>query len=72
MKEEKFIQHTLKRKECNWVGQTLRRNSLLQHVIESKIDGKGRRGKRSKQVLDDLKERRGYWKMKDESLDCTL
>ena len=32
----------------------------------------GRRGKRCKQLLDDLKEMRGYWKLKVEALDRTL
>jgi hypothetical protein len=33
--------------------------------------GAGRRGRRRKQLLDDLKERRGYWKFKKEALDHT-
>jgi len=41
----------------------LRRNCLLNHVIEGKIRGrvevKGRRGRRRKQVVDDPKERKG-------------
>jgi hypothetical protein len=28
----------------------------------------GRRGRRHKQLLDDLKEKRGYWKFKEETL----
>jgi hypothetical protein len=40
----------------------LRRNCLLQQVIEGKIKGEievtGRRGRRSRKLLDDLKERR--------------
>ena len=32
----------------------------------------GRKGRRSKQLLDDLKEEKGYWKMKEEALDFTL
>jgi hypothetical protein len=32
----------------------------------------GRRGRRRKQLLDDLKEKRRYWKMKEEALDRTL
>ena len=32
----------------------------------------GRRGKRRKQLLDDLKEKTEYWKLKDEALDRTL
>jgi hypothetical protein len=32
----------------------------------------GRRGRRSKLVLDDFKETRAYWKLKEEVLDLTL
>ena len=32
----------------------------------------GRRGRRSKQLLDDLEELREYWILKDETLDHTL
>jgi hypothetical protein len=32
----------------------------------------GRRGGRRKQLLDDLKERRVYWKLKEEALDRFL
>jgi hypothetical protein len=45
-------------------------------VIEGKLEGRiemtGRRGRRRKQLLDDLKENRKYWKLKEEALDCTL
>jgi hypothetical protein len=54
----------------------LRRNCLLKHVIEGKIEERievmGRRGRRHKQLLDDLKERRGYCKLKEEALDLTV
>jgi hypothetical protein len=33
---------------------------------------KGRRGRRRKQLLDDLKEKRRYWKFKEEALDRSL
>jgi len=36
------------------------------------IEGKGRRRKRLKKVLDVLQEKRGYWKLKYEALDRTL
>jgi hypothetical protein len=36
----------------------LRRNCLLKHVAEGRIEVTGRRGRRRKQVLDDLKEKR--------------
>jgi hypothetical protein len=54
----------------------LRRNCLLQQVIEGKIKGgikvSGRRGRRWRKLLDDLKERRGYYHLKEELLDRTI
>jgi hypothetical protein len=45
-------------------------------VIEGKLEGRiemtGRRGRRRKQLLDDLKEKRRYWKLKEKALDRTL
>jgi hypothetical protein len=32
----------------------------------------GRRGRRLKQLLDDLKEKRKYYKLKEEALDRTV
>jgi hypothetical protein len=31
-----------------------------------------KRGRRGKQLMDDLKEKRGYWKLKKEAQDRTL
>jgi hypothetical protein len=62
--------------EPNWIGHILRRNCLLRHVIEGKIKGglemTGRRGRRSRKLLDDLKERIGYCHLKEEALDRTI
>ena len=33
---------------------------------------KGRRGSRCKQLLNDLEEKRGYWKLNEEALDRTV
>ena len=50
----------------------MRRNSRLKHVIEARIEGKtegtGRRERRRKQLLDDLKKARRYWKLRAEAL----
>jgi hypothetical protein len=58
VKEDRNILHTIKRRKANWIGHTLRRNCLLKHVIEvklqSRIEMTGRRGRRHKQLLDDL------------------
>jgi len=40
--------------------------------IEGMIEVMGRRRKRSKQLVDTVKERKGYWKLKREALDRTL
>jgi hypothetical protein len=45
-------------------------------VIEGKLEGRiemtGRGGRRRKELLDDLKEKRRYWKLKEEALDRTM
>jgi hypothetical protein len=55
-----YILHKIKRRKANWIGHILRRNCLLKHVIEGKLEGRiemtGRWGRRRKQLLDDLKE----------------
>jgi hypothetical protein len=52
------------------------RKECLKHVTEGKIEGRiemtERRGRRPKQLLDDLKEKRGSWKLKVEAIDRTL
>jgi hypothetical protein len=51
-------------------------NCLPQQVIEGKIKGRievrGRRGRRRRKLLDDLKERRGYSHLKEAALDHTM
>jgi hypothetical protein len=76
VKEERNIVHTIKIRKANWIGHILRRNCLLKHVIEGKLEARiemtGRRGRRRKQLLDNLKEKKRYWKLKEEALDRTL
>ena len=71
-KEERNVVHATERKKANWIGHILRRNCLLKHVIEGKIEGRteatGRRGTGRKQLLQELKET--TWKEK--ALDRTL
>ena len=50
------------------VGLLLRRNSLLEHVIEGKGEENicdRRQGRRRKQLLDGFKETKGYCKLKE-------
>ena len=63
-------------KKDNCIAHILRGNYLLIHVAERKIEVKmerpGRRGKRLKQLLDYLRETRGYWNLKKEGLGRTV
>jgi hypothetical protein len=70
VKEESNFLHTIKRTD-NWIGD-LCRNCYLKHVIEGKIEDKRRREGRSEQLLDDIKERRECWKLKEKAPECTL
>jgi hypothetical protein len=40
VKEERHVLHIIKRRKTNWIGYMLRRNCLLKHVIEGKIEGR--------------------------------
>jgi hypothetical protein len=40
VKEERNIVHTIKRGKAIWIGHILRRNCLLKHVIEGKLEGR--------------------------------
>jgi len=52
------------------------RNCLVKQVTEGKIKGgikvTGRQGRRCRKLLDDLKERRGYSRLKEKAMDCKL
>ena len=69
VKKETNILCTVTRRKADWIGHILRRNCFLKHVTEGKIEGRivevtGRRGRRHKQLLNDLKERRAFSKLK--------
>jgi hypothetical protein len=66
VKEGRNILHTIRRRKANWIGHILRRNCLIKHITEGKILGT------RMQLLDDLKETRRYWKLKEEAQDRTL
>jgi len=76
VKEQRNILHEISKLRANWIGHILRRNCLLQRVIEGKIKGgievTGRRGRRRRKLLDDLKERRGYSHLNEEVLARTI
>ena len=61
--------------KISWTDRVknLHMNCLLKHLIEGKLEErlevKGRRSRRSKKLLDNLKEEREYWKLKEKKLD---
>jgi hypothetical protein len=59
---QKNILQIIKRREFNWIGLISHNNCLLAYVTEGKIVGMievtGIRGRKLKQLLDDLKEKR--------------
>ena len=70
--EQRNILQEIRKRKANWIGHILRRNCLLKQVIEGRIKGEmevaRRRRRRRKKLLDDLKDRRGYSRLKEEVL----
>jgi hypothetical protein len=69
--EQRNVLHEINKRKANCIGHILQGNCLLQQVIEGKVKGgievTERRGRR-RELLDDLKERRGYSHLEDEEL----
>ena len=75
-KEQRNILHEISKRKANSIGHIWHRNCLLLRVIEGMIKGgieaTGRRGRKRRNLLDDLKDRRGYSRLKEEALDRTM
>jgi hypothetical protein len=75
VKGERHILHTVKRRKANWIVTSSVRSALL-HVIEGTLEGRteitGTRGRRCKQLLENLKAKRGYCKLEEEAQDHSL
>ena len=76
VKEETSILRMTKRRKANWIGHILCRKCLLKHFVGQKVEGRievtERRGKTPKQLLDDLKVKTGYCKLKEKELARTV
>ena len=46
--EQRNILHEIRKRKANWIGHVLRRNCLLQQVIEGKIKGADRSDKKTR------------------------
>ena len=76
VKEQRNILHEISKRKANWIDHILGRNCLLQRVIEGKIEAgievTGRRGRRRRKLLNDLKEMRGYSHLTFRRLTSTI
>ena len=67
IEEKRALLNDILRRNVKWNGDILRRNCLLHEAIEGnmmKVKGLGRR---ITQLLDDLRNRRRYWELKEEA-----
>ena len=68
--------YTIERRKANWIEATRVSDFLLKHFIKGKMKGrlevKGRRARRGKQLPDDRKEKRRNWNLKKKAPDHTL
>jgi hypothetical protein len=72
--EERNILLAIKQRKANSIGNFLFRNGLLRHFIEGnrmKDRRDGKTWKKSEHLLNDRKETRRYWKLKEKILDRT-
>jgi len=73
VKEEFNNVHKTNRKKYKLVGNILLGNRLIKHDIAWNKDGRlevtERLQRRRKQLQDDVKESRGYWKLSEEAVD---
>jgi hypothetical protein len=73
VKESAKVLQAIKRRKAKLLGHIWCMEYLVKHIIKGKIEVRiavtvRPRGK-VKQQLNDLKEKRGYWKLKEEALD---
>jgi len=70
------IPQTIHKRKARWKRHILYRNCFLKHAVEERIEWRkevtGRRGRWCEDLRDELKEKRGYWKLKEVALNRTL
>ena len=67
--EKRLLLSIILRRKANWIGHILRRNCLLHDAIEGQMMEVNGVGRRRTQLLDDLKNGRRYWELKEEAED---
>ena len=74
VRKERNSLQTIKRSKAKWICHIFAQEviSKTRYWIEGRKKVTGRRRIRCKQPLDELHEKRGYWKLKAEALDRNL
>jgi hypothetical protein len=64
------------RRKADWIGHVLSRSCLLKHLIAGKTERRnevtGRKGRRPKQLLTDLKEKERILEIERRNTGCTV
>jgi hypothetical protein len=66
--EKRTLLNNILCRKTNWIGHILRKNFLLHDIKEQMMEVKGV-GRRRTHLLDDMRNRRRYWELKEESED---
>jgi hypothetical protein len=72
VEEETDILHTTKWRKATQICHIYCRHRLPKHVSERKIEGMGRQRRWHKQLMNNLKDTKRHWKLKEELLHLTL
>ena len=67
--EKRTLLNNIARRKVNWIGHNLRRNCLLRDATEGQMTEVKGVGSRTTQLLDDIRNRRRYWELKEKVED---
>ena len=65
--EKRTLLNNILCRKAIWIGHILKINCLLHDVIEEQMTVVKGVGRRRIQILDDLRNRRRYWELKEEA-----
>ena len=69
--ERNMIRSIHQRTKHNWIGHVLRNDSLLNRIIEGRIEGMRGRGRKRQQMIDDIMDKEKYGNLKRTAEDRT-
>ena len=62
--EKRTLLNNIPCRKANWIGHILRKNCLHRDAIERQMTEVKLVGRRTTQLLDDLRNRRRYWELR--------